>query len=172
MFKFSPPFWPFPAMLLPLWSQFSRKERDRGPGEGGRTMFQQPFPSFVALMTLSLSFFFCKIGMAMFTLLWGLIEGAHMKQPIQSWKCNNHTLEAILRSYFFPSPPLPPFYLSSPSLHSLPHSLLIIYWKMWFNHFSLAKYYAWHWGKNGALMGNKSLSSSAYHLMKDKHWSE
>lgn len=37
-----------------------------------------------------------------------------MKQPIQSWKYNNHTLEAILRSYFFPSslpasPPTPHF---------------------------------------------------------------
>lgn len=26
-----------------------------------------------------------------------------MKEPIQSWKYNNHKLEAILPSYFFPS---------------------------------------------------------------------
>lgn len=106
MFKFFTSFLAFfSAKLLPLLSRFSRKERDRCPGEWDRTMLQLPFPSFVTLMSLSLSFFFCNIGMTIFALLWGLIEGAHIKQPTQSWKCNNHTLAAILRPYFFPSSP-------------------------------------------------------------------
>lgn len=150
MFTFPPP---FSAILLSLLSQFSRKERDSCPREWDRTMFQLPFPSFVTLMTLSLSFFFCKIGMTIFTLLWGLIEHIWNSQ----YRAGNATT-THWKLFYIPASFLPPhlsilcliLYLLSIEKCGLTTSHLLSTMlgteeKM-------------------VLMGNKSLPSSAYHL--------
>lgn len=126
MFTFFVCFMAFLCQLLPLLSQYSRKERHRCTGDSDRTVFYLPLATCVTLSSLSLSFFFCKMGMIILTFFVRIHWGS-------TYKISDTERDAVITRwelFYLPTSVLPalfPYFISSPYLSFLCLLPLILY---------------------------------------------